>query len=694
MSSSTAPPAPFPRTSAASKRRRPAPLALSDDDDESLLLPAQENSASSAALLQPQPSALSLKPSKADRFPSSALPPKWSASTASPSAAQSPVHEKERTRYADHPSSERATALRPPTSSSPSSSSPASLSAMDRCHSSPASLLIAARGRAYRSRQYAEMRDGGVDSDDDASTSPSTLTSLKRQRTSPSPFSPLHTLTPPCSPAVVGGSAHCHRVAFPVQPSPSPLLRQLSLDSDSAAQPSSPQSPSSETVTTLTSTSTTLTFTRQLSLIIEEAEDIIVPMPYTPTPHPSPASPVASSASLREGRIFSRAYMAVSTRRGVRKSQQDAWAWANAAGDDGQLPTLFAVMDGHGAEGAEVSTEAAELLPHLFFTTLLSSARAAPSSPSSSSEPSGEESVVSAAFHTAFVMADHHVCEEKGYRGGSTACCAYIAPTEASSSASTSSSYTLHVASVGDSRALLFSALRPPVLLTTDHSTSSQSEQERISAAGGHLLFTHSSLRVNGVLNVTRSIGDLTLKQFVIAQPEQQQRDVQADDDFLLLITDGITNVLTLDDLQALLTDARGEAPGQVADRIVDSALKRGSKDNVTAVVIHLPTYGDHLRAQQSRNAAAPVLECGRAEVRTPSPSRERLHALLPPVPPFTSGSTPSTPTEDGDSEAGDVSSGVVCGFLPPPLTTRSSLSASFFAMVPAREEEGLVDVQ
>ena len=481
-------------------------------------------------------------------------------------------------------------------------------------------------------------------------------------------------------------------------------------------------------------------------------------MPYTPTPHPSPASPAASPRRNREGRLLSLPYAAVTMRRGVRKTQQDAFACrgeqAGAVGGGG-VESFFAVLDGHGVEGGDVSMETSTWLPTYFFAAL--SAANEPSSPSSASSSvssvetssSSSGSAVSGAFETSFAMTDHLICEEKGYRGGTTACCAYFTyqpptaptttthPSHSSNTDSpvsfsssplsarcqpTSTGLTLHLASVGDSRALLFSAHHPPRLLTTDHSTSNAAEQARITAAGGHLLFSHCSLRVNGVLNVTRSVGDRALKEFVISRPECGEVCVVEGDEVLMLLTDGVSNAVSVDELQAAVTQLQ-DKPGELSDHIIDLALKRGSKDNVTAVCIHIPTYLTHLR-----NATNPLTgttttkhhptlltttdSTNPSNVCTPPPSRERRDGALPPVPPFTCSPAPSSPSESSPSAAlGGESVLALCSVRSaerssggsgggggggggggwrgsgraPSLTSRSRLSTSFFAMLPDR---------
>jgi len=85
----------------------------------------------------------------------------------------------------------------------------------------------------------------------------------------------------------------------------------------------------------------------------------------------------------------------------------------------------------------------------------------------------------------------------------------------------------LAVAHVGDSRALLCrkaSALQ----LTEDHEPESAKEQERIERCNGRIMWSSVGRpRVNGVLEMTRSIGDVELKKCgVTAEPDVHSLEV------------------------------------------------------------------------------------------------------------------------------------------------------------------------
>jgi serine/threonine protein phosphatase PrpC len=72
---------------------------------------------------------------------------------------------------------------------------------------------------------------------------------------------------------------------------------------------------------------------------------------------------------------------------------------------------------------------------------------------------------------------------------------------------------------------------------------SRQDEESRIKALGGRVVFW-GRWRVEGVLAVSRAIGDINLKPFVTCEPEILAVEMSEDDMFLVLATDGIWCVI------------------------------------------------------------------------------------------------------------------------------------------------------
>lgn len=95
----------------------------------------------------------------------------------------------------------------------------------------------------------------------------------------------------------------------------------------------------------------------------------------------------------------------------------------------------------------------------------------------------------------------------------------------------------LYTANVGDARIILCrsgKALR----LSYDHKGSDENEGRRIANAGGLIL----NNRVNGVLAVTRALGDTYMKELVTGHPYTTETVIQPDsDEFIIIACDGVS---------------------------------------------------------------------------------------------------------------------------------------------------------
>lgn len=122
------------------------------------------------------------------------------------------------------------------------------------------------------------------------------------------------------------------------------------------------------------------------------------------------------------------------------------------------------------------------------------------------------------------------------------------AGTEAKLKEAASRQRVLYTANVGDARIVLCrngKALR----LSYDHKGSDENEGKRIAGAGGLIL----NNRVNGVLAVTRALGDAYMKDLVTGHPYTTETVIQPDmDEFLILACDGVSYILDSFHLQIL----------------------------------------------------------------------------------------------------------------------------------------------
>lgn len=90
--------------------------------------------------------------------------------------------------------------------------------------------------------------------------------------------------------------------------------------------------------------------------------------------------------------------------------------------------------------------------------------------------------------------------------------------------------------------------------------------------------------RVNGVLAVTRSLGDSVMKEFVVGNPFTTETELGPDDHFMILACDGLWDVCEDQDAVDLIKDISD--PQVASQKLLDHALANFSTDNLSIMVI------------------------------------------------------------------------------------------------------------
>ncbi|KAH8520307.1 hypothetical protein H0E87_001681 [Populus deltoides] len=176
------------------------------------------------------------------------------------------------------------------------------------------------------------------------------------------------------------------------------------------------------------------------------------------------------------------------------------------------------------------------------------------------------------------------------------------------------------VANCGDSRAVLCRNGKP-LPLSSDHKPDRPDELNRIENAGGRVIYWDCP-RVLGVLAMSRAIGDNYLKPYVSCEPEVTIMDRTAEDDCLIIASDGLWDVVSNETACVVARTClrgKGHAPAPCSPRLVENneaagipagssasgemsdkacseasmlltkmALARHSTDNVSVVVVNL----------------------------------------------------------------------------------------------------------
>lgn len=184
------------------------------------------------------------------------------------------------------------------------------------------------------------------------------------------------------------------------------------------------------------------------------------------------------------------------------------------------------------------------------------------------------------ALKRAFITTNE-MMKKDSITGGTTAICALFIGRKC------------YVANAGDSRAVLCKGDKA-FRLSKDHKPDDPEEESRIVQAGGVVMRINNTKlgktigRVNGMLAVSRALGDLFLQPYVTPEPDVKCIEISSSQNQLLILAcDGLWDVLS--DEEATRIAVMERDPERAAIKLRDAALDKSSTDNISVVVVQLP---------------------------------------------------------------------------------------------------------
>lgn len=224
------------------------------------------------------------------------------------------------------------------------------------------------------------------------------------------------------------------------------------------------------------------------------------------------------------------------------------------------------VYDGHG--GRKAALAAAEMITPYFLHAWSKEYE----------KPLKEQSPVNELLRTSYLATDKYVIES-GSDSGTTAAGFYLIEDR------------FYAVNCGDTR-IVIGVSDGVSTLTLDHKPNVPEELQRIEDGGGFVISFGVS-RVQGILAVSRSIGDKSLKPYVIAEPRIAEGRLGRENDFLIIACDGVWDVLSPDIVIAMVRAAVDVQAA--AETIKNTAIDSGSNDNITVIVLDLREYTSRL---------------------------------------------------------------------------------------------------
>ncbi|KAF2076159.1 hypothetical protein CYY_002512 [Polysphondylium violaceum] len=119
--------------------------------------------------------------------------------------------------------------------------------------------------------------------------------------------------------------------------------------------------------------------------------------------------------------------------------------------------------------------------------------------------------------------------------------------------------------------------------LSTVHTPKNESERQRIESAGGSIIH-YGTLRVNGVLSVSRSIGDKNLKEYIIPDPDSLIVNIDKSTQFLIMATDGLWELFTHQEIVDYIITGNFK-PQSLPSTASSDLLNSGSFNNLESLI-------------------------------------------------------------------------------------------------------------
>uniref|UniRef100_A0A0E0BH70 protein-serine/threonine phosphatase n=1 Tax=Oryza glumipatula TaxID=40148 RepID=A0A0E0BH70_9ORYZ len=256
----------------------------------------------------------------------------------------------------------------------------------------------------------------------------------------------------------------------------------------------------------------------------------------------------------------------VASRRGLRHAMEDGYGVITHKIEGHSQMAFYGVYDGHGGRAA------VDFVAGRLGNNVVAAAEKQRLSEKASSPAAADH--VAAAIRAAYLATDSE--------GGACAATALVIDGD------------LYVANLGDCRAVI-SRHGAAAALTSDHTPARDDERTRIESSGGYVSCGSNGVwRVQDCLAVTRSFGDGGLKRWVVAEPEVSRTPLAgAGCEFLVIASDGLWNKVS--NQEAVDAVAAAAAAGHYSvdscRRLVDMARRRGSRDDVTVMVVDLKRF-------------------------------------------------------------------------------------------------------
>jgi len=148
--------------------------------------------------------------------------------------------------------------------------------------------------------------------------------------------------------------------------------------------------------------------------------------------------------------------------------------------------------------------------------------------------------------------------------------------------------YHMNIVNLGDCRLCIVYKNGAVKCVTYDHKPDQNVEKERIEKIGGEIyLDTEGTCRI-GDLSVSRAFGDGDNAPYISQKPDIYYKKICNMTKYVVMACDGLWDVIDNDELYEILEGIKNKGVKNYAVGLATEALRRGSSDNVSVIVIEI----------------------------------------------------------------------------------------------------------
>jgi serine/threonine protein phosphatase PrpC len=146
----------------------------------------------------------------------------------------------------------------------------------------------------------------------------------------------------------------------------------------------------------------------------------------------------------------------------------------------------------------------------------------------------------------------------------------------------------MNVVNLGDSRLTIVYTNGESKSITTDHKPDHHVEKSRLEKMGGEVYKDSEGVFRIGDLSLSRAFGDGDNAPYISQKPDIYYKKITPQTKYIVMACDGLWDVIESESIGKIITELNKSNPENIAVELAKYALKQGSTDNVSIIVIEV----------------------------------------------------------------------------------------------------------